>query len=57
LFEVFILQRGLAGYYLPRFRSFFAMIEPGDMFGHLEFKQSSAESGYDSESDDSDDSG
>ena len=37
--EIFILQKGLAGYFLVKYNSYFAMVEPGDMFGHIDYKQ------------------
>ena len=49
------MEKGLAGYYLPRFRSFFAMVEPGDMFGHVDFRQNACDqAGSDSENQDDD---
>ena len=36
--DIFILEKGLAGYYLTRYRSFFAAVEPGDVYGHIDFR-------------------
>ena len=38
--QIFILHKGLVGYFLERYQSYFAIVEYGNMFGHIDFSHS-----------------
>ena len=51
--EIFILQKGLAGYFLPKYRSFFAVVEPGDIFGNIDYRMAKKKNHIEEEEEDS----
>lgn len=52
--EIFFVQKGLVGYFLPRYRSYFAVVEPGDRFGHLDFRLAEDDAQTSSDNEDED---
>lgn len=53
--EIFLVHKGLVGYYLPRYRSYYTVVEPGCCFGHLDYRRPDHkdDSDYDDELDNS----
>lgn len=49
--EIFIVHKGLVGYYLQRYRSFYTVVEPGCIFGHLDYRRHDHKENSDEEDD------